>query len=190
MHVDRMSHLAPLVLLVTVPLGACYAIEQPSSHDVGEDDEEDGVDVALDLIPDPDVVEEEEETDLPAVDVAGEEPSEDPVTEEPEVGIVGDPCYSSTQCPGVPGAGRICLTSIMGYITFPGGYCSASCTTDGDCGPWGDCVDLVDLGHYCLKRCTLFGDQCRIAEGYQCATVITEQTYCIPVVSSPEGSDY
>jgi hypothetical protein len=99
-------------------------------------------------------------------------------------GVVGDACYSASQCGGVPGAGVTCLTSIMGYITFPGGYCSAVCTSAG-----GECVSLSDLGRYCLKRCTT-PTNCRTAEGYGCDPVTgATGTYCIPPFSSPE-SDY
>jgi hypothetical protein len=102
-------------------------------------------------------------------------------------GVVGDPCYSATQCGGVPGAGVTCLTSIMGYITFPGGYCSAVCTSDADCGPEGACVNLSDLGRYCLKRCTS-GADCRTSEGYDCVVVTgAPGTYCLPPMSSPES---
>ncbi|MBW2260516.1 MAG: hypothetical protein JRG91_00975 [Deltaproteobacteria bacterium] len=102
-------------------------------------------------------------------------------------GVVGDACYSATQCGGVPGAGVTCLTSIMGYITFPGGYCSAVCTSDMDCGTGGACVNLNDLGRYCLKRCTSAGD-CRTSESYTCDVVTgAPGTYCIPPFTSPEA---
>jgi hypothetical protein len=104
-------------------------------------------------------------------------------------GVVGDPCYSASQCGGVPGAGVTCLTSIMGYITFPGGYCSAVCTSAADCGVGAECVNLNDLGRYCLKRCSSPGE-CRTAEGYGCDVVTgAAGTFCIPPFSSPE-SDY
>ncbi len=102
-------------------------------------------------------------------------------------GIVGDPCYSTTQCSGVPGTGRTCLTSLMGYVTFPGGYCSASCTSAADCGPGAQCVNVSDLGSYCLEQCTTAA-QCRTAETYSCSAVPgASGTFCIPPISSPDS---
>jgi len=140
-------------------------------------------------------------TDLPVetTDVPVETPTEVPTEVPTEIiaetvddggstgGVVGDACYSATQCGGVPGAGVTCLTSIMGYITFPGGYCSAVCTSDMDCGTGGACVNLNDLGRYCLKRCTSAGD-CRTSESYGCDVVTgAPGTYCIPPMTSPES---
>jgi len=102
-------------------------------------------------------------------------------------GVVGDACYSSTQCSGVPGSGRTCLTSLMGYITFPGGYCSAVCTSAADCGAGAACVNLNDLGHYCLKQCTS-ATECRTTETYSCNSIPgAAGMYCIPPISSPDA---
>ena len=60
-------------------------------------------------------------------------------------GVVGDPCYSSSDCSDVPGAGRLCLNVVGGALSFPGGYCSAVCTSAADCGPGSDCVDLYGI---------------------------------------------
>ena len=183
-----MRQIATIALLAAFT-SSCYRIETRQSSDAGDEDPAD----------------EADETDMTVGDTAGdddgldaEDPIPDPVLdvvaddgpEEPETGIVGDPCYTTAQCENVPGAGRLCMTSLMGYVTFPGGYCSASCTDDGDCGPQGDCVNLADLGNYCLKRCDMFGSDCRTAETYECTTLMSEQTYCLPAMTHPEGSDY
>lgn len=102
-------------------------------------------------------------------------------------GIVGDPCYTSTQCSGVPGSGRTCLTSLMGYITFPGGYCSAACTSSADCGTGAQCVNITDLGNYCLEQCTM-ATECRTAETYSCSGLSgVSGTFCIPPMTSPDA---
>ncbi len=115
----------------------------------------------------------------------------DPPTDTPDAtgGIVGDACYSATQCTGVPGAGRTCLTTLMGYITFPGGYCSATCTSAADCGTGAQCVNLMDLGQYCLKQCTSAA-QCRTSASYTCTAVSgAPGMFCIPPMSTPETGD-
>ena len=129
-------------------------------------------DAAPDLHPDPDADPDPDPAD--AVDASDAEA-------EPPGGTVGDRCYSSTQCAGVPGTGRLCLTTLMGYLTFPGGYCSAACTSDVECGPEGKCMDVYDLGNFCLKMCDSAAD-CRTSEGYDC-TAITgapETPVCVP----------
>ena len=178
----RFSYLMALVWFAA----ACASTTTPSNRDA------DATDMVSDLM---DVSDMPGETsDVPA-EVPAEGPSEVPTEVIPETvddggatgGLVGDACYSATQCGGVPGAGVTCLTSIMGYITFPGGYCSAVCTSDMDCGSSGACVNLNDLGRYCLKRCTSAGD-CRTSESYTCDVVTgAPGTYCIPPFTSPEA---
>ncbi len=100
--------------------------------------------------------------------------------------IVGEACTMDTQCTGVPAAGVFCMSSLFGYITFPGGYCSATCTTSSECGALGDCLPISDLGSYCLRRCTT-GTDCRTAEGYTCDNLAgTTGTHCIPPISSTD----
>jgi hypothetical protein len=106
-------------------------------------------------------------------------------------GCVGDPCYTSTNCTEVPGAGRLCMNTVGGVLSFPGGYCSAVCTSAADCGTGGDCVDLFGIDNYCLKRCSS-GTDCRTSEGYECTTLPGgTTTYCIPPSPDPETTtDY
>ncbi len=116
------------------------------------------------------------------------DPTEDPGT---TGGVVGDRCSVTADCTGVPGAGRLCLTDLLGYLSFAGGYCSAACTSAADCGAGGDCVDVYGY-RYCLERCTSAGD-CRTTEGYSCTTLPggTTGTYCLPPSPDPETTtDY
>lgn len=69
-------------------------------------------------------------------------------------GVYGAPCSSSMPCPGSLG----CVETPQ----FPGGYCTATCTTD--CAGEADCVDTT-TPPLCLARCETAAD-CR--EGYQC----------------------
>jgi len=99
---------------------------------------------------------------------------------------VGDPCYAATDCGGVPGSAKECVTDLMGYAEFPGGYCSAQCTSAVDCGADGVCADYEGYGYYCFKRCSS-DDVCRTTEGYACKTLSTGSSLlCLPTGS---GSD-
>ncbi len=121
----------------------------------------------------------------PSFDPAGEPDIEGP--DAPDVrdadaaipGVVGDPCNHSAQCGGVPGEGRFCMTTLLGYCSYPGGYCSASCTSSAECGAGAECIDLVDLGWFCMKRCSTSA-QCRTSESYQCQSVPDNPgSYCM-----------
>ena len=98
------------------------------------------------------------------------------------VGVTGDPCSSASQCNCVPSSARECLNTLSGYISFPGGYCSARCTSSADCGTGSNCAEITTGTRYCLKMCT-GPSQCRMAEGYVCATIAMSsdtRTYCMP----------
>jgi hypothetical protein len=121
------------------------------------------------------------------------DPTPDPGTDDgsPTGGVVGDACSVTADCSGVPGAGRLCLTDLLGYLTFSGGYCSAACTSGSDCGTGGDCVEVMSY-NYCLKTCTSAAD-CRTGEGYTCTTLPEGPTgtYCLPPAPDPESAtDY
>jgi hypothetical protein len=134
-------------------------------------------DTGTEPAPDPvwDTLDEDVGTD-PVPDTAVDSPDEpDAATG----GIVGDPCTSDTDCSGVPRS-PVCLTGIMGSLTFPGGYCSGDCTGSADCGPGANCVTVVSSISYCLKRCTVDSD-CRESEGYACITIFGSD-YCMPSV--------
>lgn len=143
--------------------------------------------------------EEDTETD-PGSDLTDSIP--DPTTEPPDDvptdsvedsdawgdGEVGDPCTLDTDCGGVPSAAPNCLEDIFGMITFPGGYCSADCTSDDDCGPDGDCIDAVIMS-LCLKTCTS-GSDCRESEGYTCDALPDmlgiPGDFCLPPYDMPD----
>lgn len=132
--------------------------EEPLEEDAGEEDAED--------------IEEDEGADVPEDDICN-------------VGLTGDPCERAAHCTCVPGAAVECLATLSGYVSFPGGYCSARCTSAAECGPGADCAEITVGTRYCLKRCSSFS-QCRMAEGYGCLTIPMSsdtQTYCLPNVS-------
>jgi hypothetical protein len=100
--------------------------------------------------------------------------------------LVGDPCGDAGQCIGITDGTVECLTSIAGYLNFPGGYCTGSgCTPGNSCdSASGICVDLMNFLQYCLKPCTDVSD-CRQSEGYVCQAASLQPqpgdpTYCIP----------
>lgn len=127
----------------------------------------------------------------PLVDTTGDTVYDPGPDTPPAGGVVGDACTVTANCTGVPGAGRLCLTDLLGYLSFNGGYCSAACTSATDCGAGGDCVDVYGY-RYCLKRCTSAGD-CRTAEGYSCTTLPggPTGTFCLPPSPDPETTtDY
>jgi len=78
----------------------------------------------------------------------------------------------------------------MGYVEFPGGYCSADCTSDADCGDTdeGTCLNLYIMT-MCIKNCTE-SSECRESEGYTCGELPSmlgiEGTFCIPPFEMPD----
>ncbi len=111
---------------------------------------------------------------------------EDDDPEAPMGGLVGDPCAGIEECGGVSSPARLCNTDMLGYLLFPGGYCSADCTTSEDCGAGAVCVDLFGLGRFCMKSCTALAD-CRVAEAYECSSIpgAHEGLVCMPPGSCP-----
>jgi hypothetical protein len=78
-------------------------------------------------------------------------------------GIVGKACTGDADCAGTAMG---CIT-MNGDRTLPGGYCSAGCVEDIDCGAGAVCVGSfggAGMG-YCYKSCAAASD-CR--EGYAC----------------------
>jgi hypothetical protein len=131
----------------------------------------------------------EEEGEEEAEDDAGEDELD--AAEEGDleciVGVTGDACSSAGQCACVPSLARQCLTTLSGYVYFPGGYCSAQCTSTSECGPGANCAEITTGTRLCLKLCTSTS-QCRMAEGYGCTTIPMSSdtgTYCWP----PSGSE-
>jgi hypothetical protein len=199
--------LGTLVLAMLVVAGGCssgdpndftYDTSLDTAYDLTDGGTDPGVDPGTDPGVDPGTDPGVDPGTDPGVDPGtdpgvdpGTDPGVDPGTDPGTGGVVGDACYTTTDCSGVPGAGRACLTSLMGYITFPGGYCSAMCTSGADCGSGAACVNLMDYGDYCLKQCSSDGE-CRTGEGYSCEPVAgAPGSYCIPPISYPDGGvDY
>ena len=137
--------------------------------------------------PDLDVTPEPDRADMPGPDIPPEVSDAADGSDGPcSVGLTGDPCSSPSQCNCVPSSSRECLTTISGYISFPGGYCSARCTTPTECGSGAHCAELYTGVNYCLKVCTS-ASQCRMAEGYTCTRIPMSsdtRTYCLPSMES------
>ncbi len=89
---------------------------------------------------------------------------------------VGADCSTDFSC-----ANLMCRRNTSsGSATYPGGYCTTTCVTDGDCGPTGLCVgkELATYGEsdkFCLKRCT-DANQCR--NGYNCYSLGAQGNAC------------
>jgi len=120
--------------------------------------------------------------DVPAeVDVRPDVPPDGP----PPAGNVGDACSTPEDCSGIPAANKQCLTQIGSFVTFEGGYCSASCTSDPECGTDGKCVNII-LASYCLKACDSPTD-CRTTENYTCGELPSflgiPGTFCLPAIN-------
>lgn len=83
-------------------------------------------------------------------------------------GVAGDECNERELC-----APFTCIDVTMG---FPGGYCTAGCMTDSECGPNSVCTE-VGRSRVCLRRCAAGGDgrDCGRA-GYLCYTLFDRGT--------------
>ena len=95
-------------------------------------------------------------------------------------GSTGSSCSSADDCVLVPSPERVCLTDFAG-MALPGGYCTAYCGSTADCGPGGECVDVM-FESLCLQSCDS-DTACRSDEGYICNPLPFDpsgQTYCIP----------
>ena len=64
---------------------------------------------------------------------------------------IGDPCEDGTQC-----ASGECIPESAGGA--PGGFCTAPCTTDGDCPPGSECGTLPGGGTGCASSCASDSD--------------------------------
>lgn len=179
------------VALAALLAAGCYS----SRDDLTGGDTRDAPDVPPEITPDtpwpdvppdvpPDVYPDTPWPDVPP-DIPPDEPWPDvpPDPTEPDAppgGIVGDACSSWYECRGMPTPEADCWWDIMGYLRFPGGYCSAYCSSDWECGTEGDCVDLMFIT-MCLRTCDYIED-CRESEGYDCMDLpfVGGGPYCLP----------
>lgn len=86
---------------------------------------------------------------------------------------IGSRCMQASDCGTSP---FTCDTA-----GFPGGYCSRTCVTDGDCPADALCAGDKE----CRRHCTADAD-CRQAEGYACGFPSgTTSGVCLPGPSTP-----
>lgn len=122
-------------------------------------------------------------TSVPSIDGGAQNPS-DITTPGPQLAaqVAGQPCTAATECAGekteclqvlspVGPIGALADGLVEGLnVTYiaPGGYCSADCSADRECGEGGVCFGALGtlLRGECRKTCATDTD-CR--EGYECA---------------------
>jgi hypothetical protein len=79
---------------------------------------------------------------------------------------IGNACMIDADC--VAPAGSVCLTMLGGAGAWTNGYCTHSCTFNGnECPAGAACQFFGAPGDWCLKKCAGNAD-CRVAEGYSC----------------------
>jgi len=116
----------------------------------------------------------------------------------------GAACATAAMCTG---AAPTCDTKTATNQTYPGGYCSATCLKNDECGPTGDCpvgeiIGLVgsaaamgQTNGTCLAKCTP-GAASGCRDGYVCATLAQalmipasipplSRTVCLPAPTAP-----
>lgn len=95
------------------------------------------------------------------------------------LGAVGQGCTKGSDCTGV--ASPRCWTSNIndepGNLPTLGGYCTANCVNDSDCGAYGTCQDVLGQ-RFCLGRCSGAGG-CRVPD-YACFVLSATSGYCFP----------
>jgi hypothetical protein len=100
---------------------------------------------------------------------------------------VGKACRTENGCMGEGPACQTMLSLLGQQVPFPGGYCSAQCSDNRECGETGECPVGESLKAIpaalrsliggaapsnCYERCTSNAD-CRTDEGYRCATIVS-----------------
>jgi hypothetical protein len=113
-----------------------------------------------------------------------------------QVTNAGAACRTANTCMGEAPSCQTMLSLLGQQIPFPGGYCSAACKNNIECGPTAECpvgeslktltasplipaefrgtIEAAAPSH-CYERCTM-DSQCRVAEGYRCTSIVTALT--------------
>jgi hypothetical protein len=119
-----------------------------------------------------------------------------PAAKRDQVTNAGAACRTANTCTGQAPTCQTMLLLLGQEIPFPGGYCSAPCQNNVECGPTGECpvseslkglssIPLITpeiratleaaIPSHCYERCTT-DSQCRTEDGYRCATIVTALT--------------
>lgn len=170
-----------VALLLVAGAAGCYS--SLSTKDTAAEE------VAIEVLPETLDEEAAADDDGGAADADAAEPAQDlPPDGVVTSGATGDPCAAPTDCTAIPASSKICLTNIGSWFTFPGGYCSASCTAPAECGENGNCISIPYLGSFCVRLCSDDAD-CRVSEGYGCSEIpymSDGNTYCLPSLGPSE----
>jgi hypothetical protein len=102
-------------------------------------------------------------------------------------GTAGKACTSDAQCGGGMCATQIAGIDLTGTLTAaPGGYCTATCMVDPDCGEGGACILTLSgaaaVTGECFATCTENAD-CR--DGYVCGGGVTFPGLTVPNTCRP-----
>jgi hypothetical protein len=109
---------------------------------------------------------------------------------------VGAACTQGSQCTGMAAT---CATVTPIGQAFPGGYCSATCSTSAECGaegacPLGELISLAPdnplltgLAGQCWDKCTTAGQVSNCRTGYTCTTLgmVVGMNLPVPQLSLP-----
>jgi hypothetical protein len=93
---------------------------------------------------------------------------------------VGEACDAKRGCEEEDGCKQSTAIGVV-PVTFPGGYCTAACTTNDDCPDGTGCVTSAGQ---CMDLCA-GAVECRTAEGYTCQNLPLQSTgpkYCLPAI--------
>jgi hypothetical protein len=104
-------------------------------------------------------------------------------------GVVGTPCGTDAQCEG---GAAVCFDGLPrsvlaeGPVPAEGGYCSAACLFDEDCGAGAQCISGGTAGGQCMANCD---DASPCREGYRCLAHMRDlgdaRQVCTPIWDAP-----
>lgn len=126
------------------------------------------------------------------VDAGESNPEHDDFTDDlsPGDGTTGSPCSDQEDCGGVPALSPLCIqqlncqspvpdgayADVYTTVLFPGGYCSAACTSSAECGPEAQCTEYCNQ-RICMESCQTDTD-CRMP--YLCLSSGDGEGACRP----------